>query len=225
MRYHLTFAAFLSTCALSLMLCVPASGQVNLLTNSGFELPPDPTNQVDNTVTDWTLLLDTSRATFYNHTAGGSWSLWLKSFEAAGGGATQTVPIVTGQTYTLTADMLFEPSYPNIPGIDSFLSLQFQDASGTNVGDAFVNHIDPASVTANKTWSPFSITGTAPAGATQVLAEIGWANGSTVTGQQSAFADDASLVQGGAIPEPAGVGLIALGGIGLLARRRTAKTA
>jgi len=227
MRDHLSLPTVLLSGAVALMASVTAFGQ-NLVTNPGFELPPDTTTNVDNTVTGWNLLLDTSRAQFYNHTPGalpaaqgGGWSLWLKTFEAAGGGATQDVPVVAGQPYTLTAQMLFEPSYPNIPGIDTFLQLQFKDG-GTAVGSPDVLHILPTAVTADKTWSPFSITGTAPAGATQVEAEIGWANGSAVPGQQGAFADDVTLTT---IPEPASLCLISVCGAALLIRRRNARLA
>lgn len=228
MRHPLRLPAVLSSAAACVMACASAFG-ANLLTNPGFELPPDTSMNVDNTVTGWNLLLDTSRAQFYNHTPGalpaaqgGSWSLWLKTFESAGGGATQTVPVTAGTTYNFTALMLFEPSYPNIPNIDSFVQMQFQDSMGNNVGSADVTHINKATVVADKmTWTPYSVVGTAPAGATQVQVEVGWANGSGVTGQQSAFADDVSLT----IPEPASLGLLSLCGLGLLVRRRNAKAA
>lgn len=223
MRHPLCLAAVLLIAGVALTAC-PNGFAANLLTNPGFEDPPDKTMNVDTTVTGWNLLLDTGRAQFYNHTPGalptnmgGSWSLWLKSFEAAGGGATQTVPVTAGTTYNFTALMLFEPSYPNIPNIDSFVQMQFQDSGGHAVGSADVTHINKATVVADKTtWTPYSVVGTAPAGASQVQVEVGWANGSGVTGQQSAFADDASLT----VPEPASLCLFSLCAAGLLVRRR-----
>lgn len=230
MRSHTTLSVAIVLGAIALMACATGYGQVNLAVNGGFEDPPDTTMNVDNTVTDWNLLLDTSRAQFYNHTspalpttAGGSWSLWLKTFEKAGGGATQTVPVVVpGHSYTLTAQMLFEGSVPNITGLDMFLSIQYQDALANNVGAADVTHINNTTVTTsangNNTWTPYSVSGTVPAGATQALVEIGWLGGGTVPGQQSAFADDVTFTAG--VPEPASLGLIGLGSLALLIRRR-----
>jgi hypothetical protein len=70
-------------------------------------------------------------------------------------------------------------------------------------------------------WEPYSVTGVAPAGTVSAELLIGWANGGLDgnTGGQSAFADDQTFTAT-VVPEPATLGLLSLGGMALLARRR-----
>ena len=66
-------------------------------------------------------------------------------------------------------------------------------------------------------WTPYSVSGVAPAGAVGIELVLGWANGGMDggTGGQAAVASDVTLV-----PEPASLSLLGLGGLSLLARRR-----
>jgi len=189
------------------------------------------------------------RDSFYNNTPGGNSSFWIQTFESSGD-AFQNVPGVTpGLTYTFGSQMLFElgsgstegagngfdaitvannpgnpaatPPVPaNTAPIKVYLQMLFKNAAN-HVIAIDETDIGPT-VTLDRTWAPYSVSGVAPAGATSVTLDIGWANGGGDggTGSQSAFADDATLN----VPEPASIGLLGMGGMALLARRRAKRS-
>src|SRR4051812_11853542 len=66
------------------------AGAANLLVNPGFEAPT-AAPQTSSVCTGWTFDFNCQRATFANHTAGGSWSVWNKTFQPVGGGIHQDV--------------------------------------------------------------------------------------------------------------------------------------
>lgn len=180
--------------------------------------------------------------------SGGTWSLWLQTFVQFGS-ATQLVPAVqAGTDYNFSAQMAFEvPGYNNVTlanqasdsksqdtgSLESYLGIQYENGSGQNVGLPTYTLIPAGSITAAAgtnsdksatNWAPYSVSALAPAGATQALVEIGWINGGLDgnTGGQSAFATSTSFT---AVPEPASLSMIGMGGMALLARRRTARKA
>jgi hypothetical protein len=125
----------------------------------------------------------------------------------------------------------------NTGNLVAYMSMQFQTSGSANVGAADVLNITAGSIpTADNAdsfanapaspappWLTESIAGIAPVGASQVLVTFGWLNGGGDggTGSQSGFATDVTLAPV-AVPEPASLGVITLGGLALLARRRTA---
>ncbi len=163
----------------------------NLLVNPGFESPQSPA-QVDTEASGWTFVGDAARANFFNHTPGGSKSIWHKTFNPVGGGVTQNVGITAGATYNLSAFHLFEAAYPTTEAVVQ-MGMTWRNAQGGSVGTPNFLNIQPSSVTQTGVWLPFSIMGVAPAGATQVEVFLGWMGGGTVKGAQSAFVDDAFL--------------------------------
>jgi hypothetical protein len=115
---------------------------------------------------------------------------------------------------------------PNTGDLYSYLALQYLDSVGNPVaGGYFETDIPAGSVTIyNQTsgslngttlFEPYSVTGVAPAGATQVEVLIGWNNGGLDgnTGSQSAFADDATLT---VVPEPSTLAFLCLGFLPLI---------
>jgi hypothetical protein len=181
----------------------------NLLTNGGFESPTDSSGQnTDTTATGWTFYGgDCVRANYQNNTPGGEWSIWEQTFQPAAGGVYQNVGGITdGTTYTLNCDYYFETAEPNVPGEVSDLALTFLNAGGSVVGSTDVNgysdavYIPSSSVTTTGAWVPYTVSGLAPAGATQVQVSFDFTGGSTVVGQQAAFVDSADLEGAGTPP-------------------------
>jgi hypothetical protein len=247
MGHHFSLkAALVGGSALLFLSAAPLRAQ--FVINPNFELPADSADSTSTSATGWTLSPAPGvgtpppyvnlgqRAAFYTPTpSGGRWSFWLQTF-TDNGSATQTVTGVTaGKNYTLGAQFLFElgsngtqgpgNGYDAIPTINSYLSIQYEDSSGDALGSPDVTNIGPT-VALNRTFAPYSASGVAPAGATQALVSLGWTGGGTddATGSQSAFATDVSFAAA-AVPEPASLSVLSVGGMALLARRRAARKA
>ncbi len=95
---------------------------------------------------------------------------------------------------------LFEANYP-ATGAESDLQISWLNNSGNEVGTPAQLVIEPGQVTANETWSQYQVSGVAPAGATQIIAEFDLlSNDTDAFGAQSAFVDDASLTGPGTPP-------------------------
>jgi hypothetical protein len=177
------------------------------------------------------------RDAFYNNTAGGRWSFWGQDFQN-NGTAYQTVSgAVPGDTYTFTSQMLFElgggstsgagngfdaitvaNNPTNTANCDAYINLSFIGANGHSVLASYQTDVLAGTVTLDRTWAPYSVSGIAPAGTAFVKVLDGWTNGGSDgnTGSQGAFFDDETL----SVPEPATFSLLGLGGMALLARRR-----
>ncbi|HUB24841.1 MAG TPA: PEP-CTERM sorting domain-containing protein [Tepidisphaeraceae bacterium] len=194
------------------------------------------------------------RDTFYSVEASG-WSFWIQTFTQSGF-TNQTVAATAGTNYTFTSQMSFQdgsgpgmgynattlanqteasPPAPNTGDLDTYLEIQFENATGGLTGRAITN-IPAGSVTTyaiasgagagSTPFLPYSVSGTAGPGTTQAVLTIGWQNGGLDggTGGQSAFADD-EVFAPTAVPEPASLSLLGLGGLALLSRRRRAQSA
>jgi len=191
------------------------------------------------------------RDTFFSLEPSG-WSFWIQTFTQSGF-ASQPIAASAGTNYTFSSQFSFQdgsgpgmgynattlanqteasPPAPNSGDLFSYIQIKYENASGgvlatdtTKIAAGSVTTYAPPGSQINA-WAPYSASGLAPAGTTQALLTIGWQNGGLDggTGAQSAFADDAVFAPT-AVPEPASIGLISLGGLALLGRRRRAKTA
>jgi hypothetical protein len=184
---------------LALGAALPA-GAANLLLNPGFEAPPDA-GQVSTDVVGWTLVNDAARANFQNHTPGGTYMLWGKAWQSAGGGAFQDVAVTGGGSYSISSFMYFEAGYPATLSITQ-MGVTWLNSGGTPVGTPSFLNIDPTMTPVTTgSWQPFSFTATAPAGAVTGRYFLGWMGPSMDNGgAQSVFFDDAVLDGPGSPP-------------------------
>ncbi len=206
MRHHLakkagSFGGAVGLVVAAMAVRASAQGlQAQLLTNPGFESPSDTTGaNTDTTATGWSFYGSCVRGNFDNHTPGGEWSVWEQTFQSYGGIYQNVGDITDDTTYSLTCYYYFESAEPTVPGEVSDLALTFLNAGGSAVGTTDSNgfsdatYIPSSSVTATGQWLEYTVTGLAPSGATQVQVSFDFSGGSTVTGQQAAFVDDADL--------------------------------
>ena len=122
--------------------------------------------------------------------------------------------IITGEDYTFsfsarTADMTDF-------GLNAEFRIEWLDSMGGFVGGQFDNN---AAIVADDTYSVYSQTHSAPAGATQARVVIAVQTFGSPGTNGTLYIDDASLTGPKAIPEPA-AGLVALALVGFVARRR-----
>jgi hypothetical protein len=185
----------------------------NLLVNPGFESPADTSMQTDNTASGWSFgLHNVLRSPFHvtEQPTSGNWDIWLQTFNpSSGNGVAQIFSsgFTVGATYTLTADTYFEQNFPSSAAIE-VMKLNWEDSSGNPVGTAAVLNIDPTDPNLTPpvqtgVWSPYSVSGVAPAGATQVQVFLGYNGGTPGIQQESAFFDNADLEGPGNPPNTA----------------------
>ena len=207
--------------------------------NANWEAPTDTTDSTSTVATGWTMTASGevgtagNRAAFYSNVDSGRWSFWLQDFEDHGGATQVVTGTAPGTNYFFTSLMLFElgsgntvgptSGYNDVPTLNSFLQMQFEDSVGNPIGAPDITNIPSGSVplSGNRTWNLYSVSGVAPAGSSQVLLDIGWTGGNgTVhgTGSQSAFADNVTF--GTSVPEPASFTVMGLGGLMLMRRRK-----
>jgi hypothetical protein len=200
--------------ALVVSTMVLPAGATNLLLNPSFETSTSSSVPTTGQVNGWTLYPAATsdnqgngalRANYQHHT--GNWSIWLQTFQPAGGVYQDLSGVQAGTDYTLNAYWYFESAYPTIPGISADMELTWY-GNGTIGGGASeigtpAELFMPASPTTGA-WTEFSISNVAaPAGATQVEVSFDFTGGSSVTGQQAAFVDDADLEGVGTPPNTA----------------------
>jgi hypothetical protein len=219
---------------------------LNTVGGPGWYMSPAPNPDAGSPAGSGAYTNNGMRDQFYSVETGG-WSFWLQTFTQSGS-ATQTVAASPGTNYTFSSQFSFQDGSgpgngynavtllnqpagapaPNSGDLFSYLQIKFENATGGVLGTQ--NTLIPAgSVTMYDTsagatpFAPYSVSGTAPANTAQALLTIGWQNGGVDnnTGGQSAFADD-SVFAPTAVPEPASLSLLALGGLALLGRRRKA---
>lgn len=182
-----------------------AANAVNLLVNPGFEAPtPNPSENT--TCTGWTFTGTAKRATFANHTPGGQFMIWARTWEPLGGGVTQDVTNITpGETYDFSAYLFFEAGFATIPEdpqdpVAAQLQMTWLDSGGTPVDLPTTLSIFPSTAPPASMWTFYEISAVAPVGAAKVKTFVGWQNGDAGTGGQSVFFDDAVLDGPGIAP-------------------------
>ena len=144
-----------------------------------------------------------------------------------------------GQGYNAVtlANQAGDPKTLDTGDLYSYLGIIFLNNHGNVAGTLDANNLsDETDIPAGSVsvynqsngatvWLPYSVTGVAPAGATQAELVIGWQNGGLdgSTGGQSAFATSGAFGVT-SVPEPATLSVLAMGAGALFMRRRT-KTA
>lgn len=123
--------------------------------------------------------------------------------------------IITGETYTFS--LLAQAAGPL--GFNVEFRLEYLDDLGGFVGGIFDNNVDITAGLNDTTYSFFTQSSIAPAGATQLRAVFAGQSFGGGDNTGTVFADDFS-VTGVTIPEPASFGLLALGMVGFASRRR-----
>jgi len=205
-----------------------AAGANAALLNGDWENPLDTTNSTSTTADNWTMsdavgatfTNPGQRAVFRNETPGGRWAFWMQSFTLRGD-ATQTVSsgIVPGSPHRFATNMRFENNVPvTLTGTYYSVQMQFLDGGSNPVGPTYGTFVHNTSLAGQtEQWLPVSVDGVAPPSATQVRVKIAWDGNGGSGGAISGFADTSTFE---VIPEPASLGILALGGLGLVARRR-----
>ncbi len=136
----------------------------------------------------WTSMRGARRSSAHT----GTWGVWAQTFMPAGGDVKQTVGVIAGNTYNLSSWLFFEGSYPNTTA-EIQLSEIFQDSNNNTISETD-KFIEPTDNPPTNTWvQEFLPSAVAPAGASQVVVQLGWNGGGTVSGAQSVFFDDVDL--------------------------------
>jgi hypothetical protein len=212
------------------LLCVTQSHAVNLLLQGDFEVVADPVPNwsLSATVHNSTTPVSNTEVATNNPVIDGTKLVFLKPY--VGGMEpgpnnitdsilTQIVPVTAGQTYNFSGQSrweanysggvntlgLFSPLGPVASPTDTFLEMQYLNASGNPVGTAITKDVKADRIAQigfpepnDNGWYNHTLSGAAPAGATQlrvraVAQEMIW-NGSEISGPlQSAFWDDFSV--------------------------------
>jgi hypothetical protein len=227
--------------ALALFLCVSvAQAQPELLLNADLDLT-SVSSQVLATPDNWTVIASraisgpfndgASSEGFANVIAAGGQGLFFKPFQgnATDGDLTvimtQTVPGTAGQTYFFRGWAGAGAGYIGLtdPTVDSLFQMEFLDAGSSPIGGATLD-LTAAGLRTAGLPNPFGyllygLSATAPAGTSfvRVSAQMIDAYSNPAGGDQAFVVDGFSLK----VPEPGSLSLLSLGGLALVARRRT----
>jgi hypothetical protein len=212
-------------------LAATSAWATNLITDPGFESQtvapnPDPTN-----APGWSTF---NGAAFSNSAAPAHTGSWVMSMPAGKGGFTvpgafESFAASPGQTYTLSGWVYTPSTLTPLENDFAILQLAYFTGSALNAtpnsgsganGTTGVNIGDPNPATPTDvailpgTWTFASVTGTTPAGTNSLGAFLLNINGDA---NATFDFDDISLTLA---PEPASIGLFAIGGLAALRRRR-----
>jgi len=204
------FGVFLSAVGLA----AGVANAQNLLSNGDFNLPGDGSPATGWTAWAWGGGWSNTEIAGWG-SPGGTYHIAAGAAGDGGGGVFQTVAAIPGISYTLSVDSGADAWW--LPtGTMSMIWLNDLDEI---LGDATRNTVDPAVYGEDQfdiphPWESYSLSATAPAGATQVKVEFA-ANNAT----GSVGFDNTVLL----VPEPTVAGLLTLGSL-LLVGYRSRKT-
>jgi hypothetical protein len=145
-----------------------------------------------------------------------------KTFSGPNAGVYQYVAVNALDSYTASAYFVNSSTDPMSAGeTDDVRMIFFSGPNGT--GSALGTYVSSSVVSNANTpdvWTQLSVTAGAPAGSASVQ-WLAFFNNPNYAGG-SMFVDNTSLVDNSVVPEPASLGLLAIGGVSLLLRRRRA---
>jgi len=198
----------------------------NLLNDPGFEASPGPTGGPDASKGD----VSTASGTY----GWSGWNNWTAPYGAFYTSSVAQSGTQAGKTYSGPNGGLYQYVAITGAGGDQFsASAWFYNMSGTNAlngqetddirviftdaaGTTLATDVSPVSLNASSptnTWTQLSVTGLVPTTATKAQVMMFFNNPAGAGG--ALFTDNASFSLS-AVPEPASLGLLALGGLGML---------
>jgi hypothetical protein len=232
-------AAFVAAAAL--FFASPARAAVELLSNPGFEpnvagtpsAGTGDTAAVDNTAGHPPILFGpwngwnnwvSPYGSFYTGAVSRTGSQAGKTYSGPNAGMYQAVTGIAGHTYTASGWFDDRSADALGPTTAEDVRIIFQDASHNAITGGTFPSVPFTAATATKdTWTPISVTAVAPPGTAFVEYMAFFNNPANEGGAM--YLDDASLTDTTPIPEPASLGLISIGTVALLGRRKRRVTA